>query len=232
MVLYGVVEADRVVPADLVMVRFRDLAVVGRPLGHHRNGDGAPAGAATPRSSTTIPSRTGEWTQLRAAEHGTDRATEHRGVVELLFKDGSVLPLAPGVVAKGADSVQGWLELHYVTLSEAMAFVEGRCAARVHVTRAPSAASTERPLDAPPLDLDGVAMELFRNLRRHAAASVTLRMPGSEADEASAAFLVESERWRLFADAVAVEGKRDATLRVTLTGPWPPYDFVKMQFGG
>jgi Gas vesicle synthesis protein GvpL/GvpF len=47
----------------------------------------------------------------------------------------------------------------------------------------------------------------------------------------SAAFLVERERSRIFEDAVSEEAARHASLVIDLTGPWPPYDFVKMQFG-
>jgi hypothetical protein len=50
--------------------------------------------------------------------------------------------------------------------------------------------------------------------------------------EASASFLVDRSRWRAFVDAVALEGQRDPALEVRLTGPWPPYDFVRLQFGG
>ena len=48
----------------------------------------------------------------------------------------------------------------------------------------------------------------------------------------SAAFLIEQELWKEFATKVVDQGSRAANLRLELTGPWPPYDFVQMQFGG
>ena len=206
MVLHAVVPSDGATApaADLELVNFRHLAAVVRP----------------------VPGRP------RDADVGEHEAMEHRAVVEALFKERTVLPAPPGVVARGRDCVAQWLELHYVTLTEALEFVDGRCAARVHVTRAPAAASNQRPLDVPPLDIDGVSGEVFRALRRHAAASITLRHAVKEGERVSASFLVETERWRAFTDAVAEEGRRDAIVRVELSGPWPPYDFVKMQFGG
>jgi len=206
LVLHAVVPSDGATApaADLELVSFRHLAAVVRP----------------------VPGRG------RDVEVGEPDAEEHRAVVEALFKERTVLPAPAGVVARGRDCVAQWLELHYVTLTEAMEFVDGRCAARVHVTPALPPASDHRPLDAPPIDLDGVAGEAFRALRRHAAASITLRHPAKETHRVSAAFLVETDRWRAFADAVAEEGRRDAIVRVELSGPWPPYDFVKMQFGG
>jgi hypothetical protein len=31
---------------------------------------------------------------------------------------------------------------------------------------------------------------------------------------------------------VSKEAQRQGSLDFTVTGPWPPYDFVRMQFGG
>ena len=158
---------------------------------------------------------------------------DHREIVSNLAQQRAVLPAPAGVMVKGREALTAWLELHAVTLAEALAFVEGRCAARVHVTRSPDAASNNRPLDAAPVDLDGAAGEVFRVLRRHAAAVVQLRPSATATEsETTAAFLVERDRWELFVDAVASERRRDGMLRLRLTGPWPPYDFVKMQFGG
>jgi hypothetical protein len=50
--------------------------------------------------------------------------------------------------------------------------------------------------------------------------------------DVSASFLVERSRWREFAEAVATEARRATPLDVAMTGPWPPYDFVRLHFGG
>jgi hypothetical protein len=97
------------------------------------------------------------------------------------------------------------------------------------------------PRAARVVDVQASAMESFRVLRRHAVASVPVAQPigdgpgagrgGADAEMVAASFLVERDRWSLFADVVAEEGKRFPDLRVECTGPWPPYDFVRMQFG-
>jgi hypothetical protein len=130
------------------------------------------------------------------------------------------------------------MELHYITLSDALGFVEGRAVARVHVARrgvhAVGAAGGETEELA--VDVDSAAADVFRILRRHAVAAITIRPePGEPAATSAAAtssFLVERDRWRLFEDVVAEEGRRDPELLFRLTGPWPPYDFVRMEFGG
>jgi hypothetical protein len=59
-----------------------------------------------------------------------------------------------------------------------------------------------------------------------------MRPPENRPATAVASFLVERERWAQFEAAVLEEGRRDPELRYRVTGPWPPYDFVRMQFGG
>ena len=64
-----------------------------------------------------------------------------------------------------------------------------------------------------------------------------MTLPKADGDDedgvvARASFLVDSQRWQMFNDSVAKEAKRQPALDFKVTGPWPPYDFVRMQFGG
>jgi hypothetical protein len=80
-----------------------------------------------------------------------------------------------------------------------------------------------------------LAAESLRLLRGQAAATVTLpRADGDEEDGvvARASFLIDSQRWDSFNDTVSKEAQRQPALDFRVTGPWPPYDFVRMQFGG
>ena len=47
----------------------------------------------------------------------------------------------------------------------------------------------------------------------------------------SGAFLVERELWKEFDRAVTEATAANPKLSIRLTGPWAPYDFVRMQFG-
>jgi hypothetical protein len=149
----------------------------------------------------------------------------HRMVIEPIFTKRPFLPAPMGIVFRSREALIGWLELHYVTLSDGLSFVEGRVGARLHVSR--------RGADTPQkVDVAAAAAEIFRALRQHAAASVTLKpSDGAAARNASAAFLVERERWDGFLDMVKEEARQRPELVVNQTGPWPPYDFVNMQFG-
>jgi hypothetical protein len=142
-------------------------------------------------------------------------------------KRAAVLPAPVGVVFRTRDALTRWLELHYVALNDALSFVDGRAVGRVHVVR-PGPAD-ERDVGS---DLAAAAAESLRVLRRSAVATVPLRVEKLTGIVLSAAFLVEKELWKEFAGKVEDQGAQTPDLRFELTGPWPPYDFVNMQFGG
>lgn len=208
--LHAVIGADHATTLpgpELQIIPFRDLAAVVRPF----------AGGSAPPQEALL-------------QAGLMEA--HREVVAALHRQTAVLPAPAAVVARDRASILRWLEVHHVALCEALTFVDDRCGARVHVTRSPVAASSGGPLNVAPLDLDSTATELFRTLRRFAVAATIVRHPATEVGRATGAFLVETDRWDIFAEAVAAEDRRHDAMRLELTGPWPPYDFVKMQFGG
>jgi hypothetical protein len=152
----------------------------------------------------------------------------HRAVVDWLFKRNSVLPAPVGVVFRGPDVLRRWMELHYVSLTGALEFVDDRAVARLHVVRA-DGKDDESEAGS---DLAAAAAEAIRALRRHAVASVPLRHEEVTGLVLSAAFLVERELWKEFQRAVEDQHDAHHLLRFDVTGPWPAYDFVRMQFGG
>ena len=158
---------------------------------------------------------------------GDEEMTRHFAVVEGIFGQDAVLPTPVGTVFRSIDVLQRWMELHYVALSDALAWVENRVAARVHIARGEDP-TAERESNS---DLTVIAGEVARSLRRRAVASVPLRHEEDSGMLLSSAFLVEEELWREFDDAIADERERHPALRIEITGPWPPYDFVRLQFG-
>jgi hypothetical protein len=149
-------------------------------------------------------------------------------VVDEAHSHATVLPAPPGTVFQSQSTLTRWLELHYFTLTEALSVIEGHAAARVSIT-----------IQANQGDGDGqksfaaLAAESLRLLRAQAAATVTL--PKADGDDevgvvARASFLIDTQRWEAFTDTVAKEADRQSSLEFSVTGPWPPYDFVRMQF--
>ncbi len=156
--------------------------------------------------------------------------TKYQRVLEEAHAHGTVLPAPPGTVFQSKNTLTRWLELHYFTLTEALSVIEGHAAARVSITtqRDREDADAQKSFGA-------LAAESLRLLRGQAAATVTL--PRADGDEeegvvARASFLIDSQRWKAFQDIVSKEAQRQSSLDFKVTGPWPPYDFVRMQFGG
>ncbi len=184
-------------PAGIRTVGFRDLAAVVAAAPY----------TAPPADDATIVS--------------------HHEVVETLFAGRSLLPAPPGVTFRAQQSLQRWMELHYVALSDALAFVDDRAGARVHVVRAPGSRAGDGTAD-----LAAAAAECMRLLRRHAVAGLPLRIEANRDAILSSAFLVERESWNDFTAAVRRVAAEHPGFRIELTGPWPPYDFVRIEFGG
>jgi hypothetical protein len=164
--------------------------------------------------------------EYKVIEPTAERVQQYTEIVGAYAERGPVLPAPVGVVFKARDSVQRWLELHYVALSDALSFVDNRVVGRVHVWRPGPPEAREAGLD-----LATVAAESLRLLRRSAVTTVPLRTEKVTGIVLSAAFLVEQDLWKDFAAEVEAQGRRAPNLRFELTGPWPPYDFVQMQLG-
>jgi hypothetical protein len=158
---------------------------------------------------------------------GDTELQRHFQVIEGIFNQDAVLPTPVGTMFRSADVLQRWMELHYVALSDALAWVENRVAARVHISRGDEADAEREPNS----DLTVIAGEVARSLRRRAVASVPLRHEEESGMLLSSAFLVEEELWREFDEAIMDERERHLGLKIEITGPWPPYDFVRLQFG-
>lgn len=147
----------------------------------------------------------------------------YRRVVESVFRQREILPAPPGVVFRSRETLTQWLELHYFSLLDALVFVEERAMARVVVHRTLDVSSGTVP------DADELLQGSIRVLRRHAAATVGLGSDGADG-VAAMSFLVPTDRWELFSDLVRRENERLVDLELELSGPWPPYDFIRMQF--
>lgn len=161
---------------------------------------------------------------------------EYTRILEEVQSNAAVLPAPPGTVFRTREALARWLELHYFTLTQAIGMVEGHAEARVTIIKTGSADppdATSAEIKEHAKQLAAVASDSLRVLRGQAAATISL--PVSDTDTtliAHASFLVDTERWGLFTELVAKEDQRHTDLDFQVTGPWPPYDFVRMEFGG
>jgi hypothetical protein len=150
---------------------------------------------------------------------------DYEQLLDALFARGAVFPAPPGLVFRTADTLRSWLEQNYVGLAEGLAFISGRCEARVHVR----AASHRRPNDdSNTAELE--AHDAIRALRHNAVATVTLPEPQAPV-LMSVAFLLKATDWNSFSESVLEQERRFTELRFELTGPWIPHDFVRLDLG-
>ena len=200
--LYGITPVDdhgaEAPPAGIRTIGFRDLAAVVAEAPY----------SAPPADEATIVS--------------------HHEVVETLFTGRSLLPAPPGVTFRAPQALQRWMELHYVALSDALAYVDDRAGARVHLVRE---SGTRSGADGT-TDVAAAAADCIRVLRRQAVAGLPLRIEHRGDVVLSSAFLVERELWNDFTAAVRRVAADHTGFGIELTGPWPPYDFVRIEFGG
>ena len=151
----------------------------------------------------------------------------HRNVIERAFIVGAVLPAPCGTIFRGTEHVRRWLEQNYIALNEGIHFVAGRCEARVHVSLR---AEEESLSDDDVGEAELAAAECFRLLRRGAVAAVSVP-PHVHSTILSGAFLIQQDRWAEFAEQVREQALLRSEFIFAKTGPWPPYDFVRMDFG-
>lgn len=162
--------------------------------------------------------------------------SEYNRILEEVQTNTSVLPAPPGTVFRSRDNLARWLELHYFTLTSAMGSIEGHSQARLTISKSDGvdtkdATSGEARENAK--QLQAMAAQSMRVLRGQAAATMNLSIPDEELTIITqASFLIETERWGVFNELVKTEDERHTSLDFRLTGPWPAYDFVQMQFGG
>ncbi|MGI8843315.1 MAG: GvpL/GvpF family gas vesicle protein [Gemmatimonadaceae bacterium] len=189
-------------------------------------GDG---NALAPNTQLIIMGDVGAVVAQSAFEHveeSEQSVTQFETVVEAVFERQTILPAPFGVVFRNTDHITRWLQMHYLTFTEAIHLVEGRCEVRVHLRTAEGDLATEEP-DAAATEM---AMEFYNAVSHEADAAVMLRRPALHA-VLSSAFLIDRSEWEGFSAIVSTHSRRYASLLMELTGPWPPYDFVRMDLG-
>jgi Gas vesicle synthesis protein GvpL/GvpF len=147
-----------------------------------------------------------------------DALSEHQRVVEACMRGSTVLPMPYGVVFRDRRELIRWLEDQYLSLDEALSFLDGHWELRLHMVQRgdPEAGS----------DAVDFAAHIYAELRRIAHAALPLSR--SEGRLFSAAFLVPRTGWVEFVEHAEDLVARDSRLSLDVTGPWPAYDFVRI----
>ena len=195
-------------------------------------------------------------TEAAGPPGGTEARRVHERVVEKLLESRSVVPAPHGFRARDEEAVRGFLESARLPLREALEYLEGCWELRLRVL-APGAAGEDEPgaagVDergaveegepgpgdedpgrdadaAGPPEEDALARRVFRVLRHRARAA--RRLPPSGGAVFTGAFLLPRGEWIGFVEEVARRESRHPGVELDVTGPWAPYDFVRMTPAG
>lgn len=146
-----------------------------------------------------------------------DSLQAHQRAVETAMRASTILPMPFGIVFRGRRALIGFLQDQYLTLDEGLSFLDGYWELRLHL-------NVEHGERTP--ELNDMATHIYSELRRGARAALPLRHQGG--DLYGAAFLVEREGWIRFVERADDLVHTHADLGFDVTGPWPPYDFVRL----
>lgn len=151
----------------------------------------------------------------RIPDLSEDGLGEHQRMVEGAMRRGTILPAPYGLVFRGRRGVVRFLDDQYIALDEGIAFLDGHWELRLHILG-----------DEEDDGLRELATHVYSEMRRSARAAIPL--PASGGRLLSAAFLVQRGTWIEFVERADDMNGAHPELTFDVTGPWPPYDFVRV----
>lgn len=157
---------------------------------------------------------------FRRVEASPDAVATYRKVVEAVHAERAIVPAPFGTVFRSKSALTRWMELHYLALRDALDFVRGRSELRARMRQAETTRGS----------FESTVFDSWSFLKRGAVAHV-VNDEGSTSESKEASFLVDNAALSAFTGAVEEEQARLSGFALDVTGPWPPYDFVRLQFG-
>ena len=151
---------------------------------------------------------------------GDDNAAvdDHQRTVEHIMRRTTILPAPFGIVFKGRRQIIKLMQEQYLILDEGLSLLDGHWELRLHITASAVGEAGD--------ELGDLSMTIYSELRRFARAAVPF--PNEDKRLVSAAFLVDRSSWVEFIERIEDFGGQHADLTFDVTGPWPPYDFVRI----
>lgn len=156
----------------------------------------------------------------QTGEAQEDDVLKHHGAVLNACGRGAAVPAPWGVVFPSVAAAASFLREQYVPLDRALGSIGDRREYRLHLALQDAADAEET--------LAVGRTQIYRELRRLARASLPLR-PESPRTFTSA-FLIDRGAADAFTDRVQEMRDLYPSIALELSGPWPAYDFVHLEF--
>lgn len=158
----------------------------------------------------------------RLPEWDRELIRRYSSTIERAMRRLTIVPAPYGIVFRGPEQVIGFLDNQHVALDEALNFLDGAFEMRLHIKM------SSRQADASESELSDRVAAFYVDLRRRSRAAFTLVPTGQRV--LSGVFLVNRADWVNFVEYVDELDADNPEFQFDLTGPWPPYDFVRMAF--
>ena len=163
---------------------------------------------------------------------------QHEGLVEALMDDRDVLPVRYGTCLPDDAAAARTLQDNHAEFAASLETVRGAVELAVRVFAAGNATAAAQPPSEPTTgtaylrararvaaDESGAGAIVHEPLARTARAATIARVnrPG---ELMRAAYLVDRDATGAFSERVREIQEQNPQLRITCTGPWPPYSFA------
>ncbi len=153
-----------------------------------------------------------------------DNIRMHNKVTEFVMERHPVIPMAFGMAFKNKEILFSVLEKSYDAIKKSLALFDGKIELGVKIVMSKDMMElldTERKTQ--------ISSHIFESLKGKSAESVNNKL-FSERLLLNASFLVEKDKVEHFSEEVD-KLKDMLTPKIQYTGPWPPYNFVKIKIG-
>ncbi|MDI6916762.1 MAG: GvpL/GvpF family gas vesicle protein [Thermoplasmatales archaeon] len=157
-----------------------------------------------------------------------DYTRKHEKVARTVLKKHSVVPAAFGQVFKNQKILRVLMRKAYKTLKESMKLVDNKTELGVKAILSKEIA--ESLDEKKKKQFEKNASEIFNRLNKKADESVKGRL-FSKRLILNSSFLVDKKKIKCFSKDMEMLSKKYRDMKISYSGPWPPYSFVYIKIG-
>ncbi|MCG2825847.1 MAG: GvpL/GvpF family gas vesicle protein [Thermoplasmatales archaeon] len=157
-----------------------------------------------------------------------DYTRKHEKVARTVLKNHSVVPAAFGQVFKNQKILRVLMRKAYKTLKESMKLVDNKTELGVKAILSKEIA--ESLDEKKKKQFEKKATEIFKKLNKNADESVKGRLFSNRLI-LNSSFLVDKRKIKGFSKEIETLSKKYRDMKISYSGPWPPYSFVYIKIG-
>lgn len=153
---------------------------------------------------------------------------KHEKVASIVLKKCSVVPAAFGQVFKNQRILRTLMKKVYKTLKESMKLVDNKVELGVKAILSKEIA--EALDEKKKKQFEEKATEIYSKLNKNADESVKGRLFSNRLI-LNSSFLVDKRKMKKFSNDIEMLSKKYKDMKISYSGPWPPYSFVYIKIG-